>query len=391
MQAVTNESQKPGRPGDARKPPRRKRYSGTHPRRFDQRYKELSPADHPGIVKHVRSRGQTPAGMHVPIMAYEVIECLRPVAGEVVVDCTLGYGGHAEQFLQRIGPAGLPANDPDQLMAGLLVGLDVDGCQLRRTAERLSAMGGRLSVHRSNFAGIAKVLAAAGVGQCDVIFADLGVSSMQLDDPARGFSYKHDGPLDMRMDDRIGATAADLIARLGEAELSAAIVELADEPDHARIARAIVQARAARPITRTLELADLVFRAKGLARARWREAASAGQVDLHPAARTFQALRILVNDELGSLRELLRVAPSCLKTGGRIGILTFHSGEDRLVKHAFRAGLEAGVYREASPEPIRPGAAEVRANPRSRPAKFRWATINPGGWLVGWAVTAPKQ
>ena len=365
MRAVTNESQSPGRPGEPHKPPRRKRYSGTHPRRFDQRYKELSPAEHPGIVEHVRSRGQTPAGMHVPIMSAEVIECLRPAAGEVVVDCTLGYGGHAEQFLQRIGPT------------GLLVGMDVDGGQLRRTAQRLSSMGGRLSLHRSNFAGIAKVLAEAGAGQCDVIFADLGVSSMQVDDPARGFSYKHDGPLDMRMDDRLGPTAADLIARMGEAELSQALAELADEPDHARIARAIVGARAARPLTRTLELADLVFRAKGLSRARWREAASAGQAGLHPAARTFQALRILVNDELGSLRELLRVATYCLKPGGRIGILTFHSGEDRLVKHAFRAGLEAGLYRAASPQPLRPGAAEVRDNPRSSPAKFRWAVTRP--------------
>ena len=375
---MTNESQNPGRPGDAHKPPRRKRYSGTHPRRFDQRYKELSPAESPGIVEHVRSRGQTPAGMHVPIMVAEVIECIRPAAGEVVVDCTLGYGGHAEQFLQRIGPT------------GLLVGIDVDGCQLRRTVERLSAMGVRLSPHRSNFAGIAKVLAEAGVGQCDVIFADLGVSSMQIDDPARGFSYKHDGLLDMRMDDRIGTTAADLIARMGEAELSEAIAELADEPDHARIARAIVQARATRAVTRTLELADLVFGAKGLSHARWREAASAGQTGLHPAARTFQALRILVNKELGSLRELLRVAPSCLKTGGRIGILTFHSGEDRLVKHAFRAGREAGVYREASPEPLRPGAAEVRDNPRSSPAKFRWAVTRGGTNLDPHALFSRK-
>jgi 16S rRNA (cytosine1402-N4)-methyltransferase len=359
---VTNDNPNSGPAGDAAKPPRRKRYSGTHPRRFAQRYKELRPGAHPGIVEHVRARGQTPAGMHVPILAAEVVECLRPAPGETVVDCTLGYGGHAEQFLGRIGPT------------GLLVGMDVDGGQLRQTAGRLSAtVGGRISAHQCNFAGIAKALAEAGAGRADVIFADLGVSSMQIDDPARGFSYKHEGPLDMRMDDRGGATAADLIARLSEAKLAQALAELADEPDHARIARAIVQARAARPITRTLALVEVIFRAKGVSRGRWREEAAVAGASLHPAARTFQALRILVNNELASLRELLRVAPSCLAPGGRIGLITFHSGEDRLVKHALREGLETGVYREASPEPLRPGPAEVRDNPRSRPAKFRWA------------------
>jgi 16S rRNA (cytosine1402-N4)-methyltransferase len=353
---VADKNQNPDQPGQPGRPPRRKRYSGKNPRRFDQRYKELSPAQYPGIVEHVRARGQTPAGMHVPIMTAEVIECLNPSAGEIIVDCTLGYGGHAEGFLQRIGPA------------GLLIGMDVDGGQLQRTTQRLAAMGSRFSPHHSNFAGIAKVLAEAGESLCDVIFADLGVSSMQIDDPARGFSYKFDGPLDMRMDDRIALTAAGMIARLSEAKLSQALADFADEPDHEMIAREIVNARTYGPITRTLELVDVIFAAKGLTPAKWRK-----QGGLHPAARTFQALRILVNEELASLRELLRVAPFCLNAGGRIGILTFHSGEDRLVKHAFRDALASGVYSEVSPEPLRPGPAEIRDNPRSSPAKFRWA------------------
>jgi 16S rRNA (cytosine1402-N4)-methyltransferase len=214
---------------------------------------------------------------------------------------------------------------------------------------------------------------------------------MQVDDPARGFSYKFDGPLDMRMDARLPRTAADLLRDLPAEELAAALMELADEPKAVIISRRIADERQHRPITQTQDLVRLIFDAKGLSPRHWRkqQRGTAGPPsrvfdlpgrgdareasDLHPAAKTFQALRILVNDELGALRQLLRVAPACLAPGGRMGIISFHSGEDRLVKLAFRDGMRAGVFEAISDESIRPTAQEVHDNPRSASAKFRWA------------------
>jgi 16S rRNA (cytosine1402-N4)-methyltransferase len=340
-------------PGERR---RRVRYSGTHPRRFEERYKELQPDRYPQMQEHVRAQGRTPAGTHVPVLLREVMECLRPQPGEVVVDCTLGYGGHAAEFLQRIGPA------------GRLIGLDVDGAELERTRVRLEAQNFRLSARRMNFAQVAQALKSERLDACDVIFADLGVSSMQLDESARGFSYKHDGPLDMRMDDRLRRTAADLLATVASEELAAALRELSDEPDAEQIAERIASERRKRRIARTLELVELVLAAKGMSPKNPRRDA-----ELHPAARTFQALRILVNDEIANLNRLLLSAPYCLKPGGRLGVLTFHSVEDRLVKHAFRDGLRGRVFEAVSEEPIRPCAEEIRNNPRSSPAKLRWA------------------
>jgi 16S rRNA (cytosine1402-N4)-methyltransferase len=291
----------------------------------------------------------------------------------MVVDCTIGYGGHAGELLERIDPT------------GRLIGLDIDAAQLQRAARRL---GGavhdpqvrpqisnppRIRLHRSHFGGIGKVLAREHLDGCDIIFADLGASSMQLDDAARGFSYKYDGPLDMRMDERLPRTAADLLATLSAGELSANLRELADEPDHERIAQAIVQQRAVEPITRTRQLARLILAAKG----RPRRAAGRHVVALsgerHPVARTFQALRILVNDEMGGLEQLLRIVPYCLRPGGRVGIVSFHSGEHRRVQHAFRDGLCTGVYAAISEEPSRPTPQEITANPRSRAARLHWA------------------
>jgi len=288
----------------------------------------------------------------------EVIACLRPMPGEIVADCTLGYGGHAEPFLARVLPG------------GRVIGFDVDGEQLERTQRRLEGFGEAFKALRGNFAGLGKALAAEGLDGFDVIFADLGVSSMQVDDPRRGFSYKREGPLDMRMDARLARSAADLAASLSREELSRALLELGDEEDHQAIADEIVRVRRERPIRTTGELADAVFRAKKLNRRRWREQS---EEELHPAARTFQAMRILVNDELGSLRQLLRLAPYCLHAGGRIGILSFHSGEDRLVKQAFREGLQSGDYAQVADEVVRPAAQEVHSNPRSSSAKLRWA------------------
>lgn len=352
---------KPDEQGDSsQRPHRRKRYGGTHPKRFDERYKELHAERYPGMQEHIRQQGRTPAGSHVPIMLGEVMEAMQPKVGQVVADCTLGYGGHAAEFLKRIGPT------------GRLVGFDFDAGQLERTRERLSPLGVPMSLHHSNYAGIGKVLGQEGIDGYDAVFADLGVSSMQLDDPSRGFSYKQDGPLDMRMDPRKQRTAADLVNTMPVEELAEALRELADEEDHERIAAAIGQERQRQRILRTIELSDIVLAVKGLTRRQWKEHALEHR-DLHPAARTFQALRILVNDELASLKQLLRATPFCLRAGGRIAILTFHSGEDRLVERALAAGLEDGTYEAISQEPIRPSAKEVGENPRSRPAKLRWA------------------
>lgn len=350
-------------------PPRRRpRYAGTHPRRFDERYKERAPDKYPDIEAHVRAQGRTPAGTHVPIMVAEVLAALRPAAGEIVADLTLGYGGHALAFLERTAPT------------GVLFGLDLDGPQLETTGRRLAQLvdPARLRLHHSHFAGLPKLLAAAGLSGVNVLFADLGLSSMQIDNPDRGFSYKHDGPLDMRMDPHRRRTAADILRTISPEDLAAALEELADEPDHQRITRAIIRRRSEQPITRTEELVDAVFSAKGLTRRTWRASIAAGESELHPAARTFQALRILVNDELQGLDQLLRIAPWCLNPGGRLGILTFHSGEDRRVKHAFRDALRDGIYSQIADEPERPGPIERRDNPRSAPARFRWAVRATG-------------
>ncbi len=339
---------------------RRPRYAGTHPRRFDERYKERDAEKYPEMEAHVRSQGRTPAGTHVPIMVAEVLTALRPGPGDIVADLTLGYGGHALALLERTAPD------------GRFIGLDLDGPQLEATGRRLASLvdPARLHLHHSHFAGLPKVLATHGQMGVDLLFADLGLSSMQIDDPARGFSYKHDGPLDMRMDPRRPRTAADVLRTTAVEDLSAALRDLADEPQHKVIAQAIVRRQAERPITRTEELADLVLHAQGMTRKSWR---AAGRSDPHPAARTFQTLRILVNEEMQGLEQLLRIAPTCLNPGGRLGLLTFHSGEDRRVKHALRDGLREGVYSAISEEPLRPASAERHDNPRSAPAKFRWA------------------
>jgi 16S rRNA (cytosine1402-N4)-methyltransferase len=355
---------------------RRPRYAGTHPKHFNQKYKELDPNSLPDIEQHIRAQGRTPAGTHIPVLLPEIMELLRPQPGNIVADCTVGYGGHALEFIRRIAPT------------GRLIGLDVDADQLERTRARLMAaaapgesetavsssnLSAAIGIHRSHFAGIGKVMAREGISGFDIIFADLGVSSMQIDDPARGFSYKHDGPLDMRMDTRLVRTAADYLAQLSKEELEEALVTLADEPDAPKIAELIVRRRTFKPFDRTAQLVDLVFEVKHLTRRAWRERPPEQRGQLHPAARTFQALRMLVNDELSGLVQFLRIAPHCLNPGGRLGIISFHSGEDRKVDQSFQEGFSAGIYTPISESPIRPSPAEVAANPRSRSAVFRWA------------------
>jgi 16S rRNA (cytosine1402-N4)-methyltransferase len=305
----------------------------------------------------------TPAGEHRPVLSAEVLAALDPKAGDVAVDCTVGFAGHAAELLRRVGPG------------GRLIGLDLDPANLPRAEARLAAVGNPFALHHLNFAGIQQALAAAGVERADVVLADLGVSSMQIDDAGRGFSFMRDGPLDMRMDPTRGRTAAQLLATLPEAELARAFAELGDEPQAGAIAAAVVARRDRQPPGTTRELRELIERAAPVKVVKPGPGVpKAWQQKVRPAARVFQALRILVNRELANLAQLLRVLPDVLAPGGRAAVISFHSGEDRLVKAAFRDGRRAGVYAAVSDEAVRAGADERVSNPRSRSAKLRWAT-----------------
>lgn len=330
---------------------RRPRYAGKNPRRFEEKYKERAAGKYPETVAKVIASGKTPAGTHRPIMVREILEVLRPQAGEIAADCTLGYGGHARELLARLHPG------------GRLIGLDADPLELPRTEERLRSLGFGLdscAVFRSNFAGLQKILATEAIGGVDLILADLGVSSMQLDDPARGFSAKFEGPLDMRMNPQRGLPASVLLEKIAADALLLLLTENADEPHAAILAHSL----AGRSFATTLELADAICDA--LPRRGMDEAATS-------VRRVFQALRIAVNDEFAALDAFLRNLPDCLRPGGRVAILTFHSGEDRRVKKSFAAGLRDGVYAGIAQEVIRASPEECRSNMRSTSAKLRWA------------------
>jgi len=334
---------------------RRPRYPGRNPRAFHLRYKELQPERYAADVAKVLQAGKTPAGMHRPIMVDEIVAALAPRPGDVAVDCTLGFGGHARVLLDRVLPG------------GRVLGLDADPIELPRTEARLRAAGfgdEAFTAHRTNFAGVAGVLAGEGFAVSDVVLADLGVSSMPLDDPERGFTFKDDAPLDMRMNPTRGTSAAELIARTSVSGLAAMLTRNADEP----LAEAIAARVAGQPFTTTRELADAVRAAVIAARPR----AVADDVE-RAVRRVFQAVRVDVNDEFGALDSLLRALPSCLNAGGRVAILTFHSGEDRRVKKAFQTGVRDGVYAATNDEVTRASAKEVRDNPRASSAKLRWA------------------
>jgi 16S rRNA (cytosine1402-N4)-methyltransferase len=356
---------------------RRVRYSGKNPRRFEEKYKERDPQRYADTVAKVLASGKTPAGTHRPVMVAEILEALAPKPGELAVDCTLGYGGHAREILARLQPG------------GRLLGLDADPIELPKTEIRLCAAGFGPEIFtavRSNFAGLPQVLAEAGarlwsqtqpqqVGnneraaagashtaalQADCILADLGVSSMQLDDPSRGFSVKTDGPLDMRMNPQRGFPASALLEKTSPAALAKLLQENADEPRASELADALVGGK----FTTTKSLATAIRAA--LPRL--------GKEDCDlTVRRVFQVLRIAVNDEFSALDMLLRHLPACLNPGGRVAILTFHSGEDRRVKKAFEAGLRDGLYMDIAREIIRSTPEERRDNPRSSSAKLRWA------------------
>ncbi len=342
-------------PDDAPPHRRRPRYSGTHPSRFEDKYKELDPLRFADEKLKVAARGQTPAGSHRSIMVDEILERLGPKAGESALDATLGYGGHARAIMDRLRPG------------GRLVGLDMDPIELPRTEARLRNEGfghDIFSVRRINFAGLPALIPETGAFDC--IVADLGPSSMQIDNPARGFTYKADGPLDLRFNPRRGVPASDLLAGLSEIDLTALLKTNSDEAYAKEIAHALCSE--GEPICSTRQLADLI-RSVLLA---------AGSDRSAPKTRTslqrcFQALRIAVNDEGDVLDQFLAHLPGALKPGGRVAILSFHSGEDRRVKKAFLEGFRAGIYAEIARSPERSSPEERRENSRSSSAKLRWA------------------
>jgi 16S rRNA (cytosine1402-N4)-methyltransferase len=330
---------------------RRPRYPGKNPRRFEHKYKELDPQRHPDTIAKVLASGKTPAGSHVPIMVGEIVDVLRPKPGDFAVDCTLGHGGHAQAILEKITPN------------GHLLALDVDPLELPRTEQRLREAGfgpEQLTVRKSNFAGLLAALASLGKSGADLILADLGVSSMQLDNPERGFSTKTAGPLDMRMNSSRGISAAQFLQKVSPGKLAAILAENSDEPHAAQLGPAL----AGKSFLTTTDLAAAI-RGK-------LSAVSDDERELS-VRRVFQSIRIEVNEEFTALDTLMRILPQCLNPGGRVAILTFHSGEDRRVKKAFRAAREEGLYQEIARRVLRATPEERHANPRSTSAKLRWA------------------
>jgi 16S rRNA (cytosine1402-N4)-methyltransferase len=322
---------------------RRARYVGRNPRQFHEKYKEHAPELYPEDMAKILGGGKTPAGTHRPIMVREVLEVLVPRPGDTAVDCTLGYGGHGRELLTAVQPAG-------RLLAAL--GFPSES----------------LVVKRRNFAGVAQFVADEAPEGADLMLADLGLSSMQIDDPSRGFTFKADGPLDMRMNPARGLSAAALLSSLDRAELARLLTENADEPLAKQLAEAVLREHHRCELTTTLALADVVRATAGPLLRR-----STGTAD-DSVRRVFQALRIAVNDEFGALDTFLKHLPDSLKPGGRVAILSFHSGEDRRVKAAFKRGLQADLYQSIADEVIRATPEEQRANPRSSSAKLRFAT-----------------
>lgn len=340
-------------PGESGKRPRRVRYTGRNPRRFEDKYKEHQPEQYPEVIAKVRAAGKTPAGHHVPILVAEILEVLAPKPGERAVDCTLGFAGHACALLPALQPG------------GVLLGFDRDPLELGRSEARLRALGfseNSVLVRQVNFAGLGQTLAGLGWDDgVDLILADLGASSMQFDNPVRGFSFRLDGPLDMRMNPGRGITARDLLRKLAPGKLETILRENGDEPRAEHLALGL----AGKDFPTTRDLAEAV---RVLSPPRMDD--EERETTLR---RVFQALRIEVNEEFSALEALLRQVPACLRPGGRIAILTFHSGEDRRVKHAFREGLRAGWYVNVCRDVIRASPEERRNNPRSSSAKLRWA------------------
>lgn len=342
----------------ASKNPRRVRYKGTHPKTFKEKYKELQPENFQEDIEKVIQKGRTPAGMHRSICVNEILEFLQIKPGQIGMDATLGYGGHSLEMLKCLAPN------------GHLYATDVDPIELPKTRERLANFGYGpevLSIKKMNFAGIDLIVEEAGL--LNFVLADLGVSSMQLDNPERGFSLKIEGPLDLRLNPNSGKPASAFLKTLNRDELAAILVENADEPYYEEISNAVMgKIRSGESITTTKQFQDIVKEALDFLpkEAKLEEIKKACQ-------RCFQALRIEINNEFGVLDKFLEKLPYALAPGGRVAILSFHSGEDRRVKKSFQSLFRAGAYSEIAPDPIKASAQECFSNTRARSAKLRWA------------------
>ncbi|MBO6196260.1 MAG: 16S rRNA (cytosine(1402)-N(4))-methyltransferase RsmH [Butyrivibrio sp.] len=337
---------------------RRVHYSGKYPKKFEEKYKEQNPEKYADTVAHVISKGSTPAGMHISIMVKEILEVLKIKPGEQGLDCTLGYGGHTRKMLEELKGS------------GCVYGLDVDPIESKKTVERLRDAGfdeERFKFRLINFANIDKVCEEAG--KFDFVLADLGVSSMQIDDPKRGFSYKIDGPLDLRLDPEHGESAAERLHNITRDEFVGMLIENSDEPYAEEIADKVFS------LMKKGDAMDTTTALRGaIESALWKVPKEEKKEAIKKScARVFQALRIDVNSEFEVLYSFLEKLPGILNPGARVAILTFHSGEDRLVKKSFKALYKEGIYSEISEDVTRPSAEEQRINPRSKSTKLRWA------------------
>lgn len=337
---------------------RRVRYSGTHPRKFSEKYKELNPEKYQDTIERVISKGSTPAGMHISICVQEILTFLQIQPGMKGLDATLGYGGHSRKMLEALQGR------------GHLYALDVDPLEIVKTTKRLREAGFSEEIFTpisENFANIDRV--AEQYGPFDFLLADLGVSSMQIDNPERGFSYKQEGPLDLRLNPQNGEPASERLRKMNREEIEGMLIDNSDEPYAAEIARTIAgKLRKGQKIDTTTKLAELIGETLAFLPEKERKEAVKKS-----CARVFQALRIDVNSEFEVLEAFLTKLPSCMAPGGRIAILTFHSGEDRLVKRAFKEGKKAGIYSEVAEDVIRPSSEECAKNPRAKSTKMRWA------------------
>ena len=359
MNRESKDTQKGRRDMEENKPHvRRKRYSGTHPKKFEEKYKELNPEKYADTIEHVISKGITPAGMHISICVNEILDFLQIKPGQKGLDATFGYGGHTRKMLEKL--------EGD----GHMYALDIDPIEIKKTTGRLRDAGygeDILTVKQMNFADIDKLVPESGL--FDFVLADLGVSSMQIDNPERGFSYKVDGPLDLRLNPEAGVSAAERLAELDEDEIIGMLVENSDEPYAEQIAAQIMREQKRKhAIDTTTALRQVIEKAlEFLPEAERREMVKKS------CQRTFQALRIDVNSEFEVLDAFLSKLPGILAPGGRVAILTFHSGEDRMVKKYFKQMEKDGIYSEAAKDVIRPSAEECARNSRARSTKMRWA------------------
>ena len=337
---------------------RRIRYKGTHPKSYTEKYKELQPDKYAETVAKVIQKGSTPAGMHRSICVDEILEFLQITPGQTGLDATLGYGGHTLEMLKRLD------------FKGHLFALDVDPIELPKTQERLAKLGFGpeiLSVKQMNFSDIDLIVSESG--PLNFVLADLGVSSMQIDNPERGFSFKSEGPLDLRLNPEKGISAAERLKTMSQEEMEGMFVENSDEPHAEVITRAIIAAtRKGIDISSTTSLKEIIADALNFIPEKTRK-----EEVKKSCQRCFQALRIDVNSEFEVLYEFLEKLPEVLAPGGRVAILSFHSGEDRLVKKSFQHFFREGIYSEVAPGPIRPSAEERNTNSRARSAKLRWA------------------